>query len=259
MSIRAVLFDLYGTLIHIETDETQGEIYWALSRYLSYHRIRTSPDSLRERYFDLAKQQKRNSAETYPEMDARAVWREILRSGSKRFRPESVASEGAHRVQQVEKRRERLAKELVRLHRALSRRMIERYPGAKELLQSIVGEFQLGIVSDAQVEFAKPEMRITKIRKYFPVQTISSAYGYRKPDPRLFTETCHALRVGPREAIYVGNDMYRDVFGAREAGLKTIMVWSDQGRKDYRDVRADYDARDLYQVLEGIRFLAERH
>ncbi|MEY2342901.1 HAD family hydrolase [Acidithiobacillus sp. IBUN Pt1247-S3] len=259
MSIRAVLFDLYGTLIHIETDESQGEIYWAMARYLSYHRIHISPDSLRERYFDLAKQQKRNSSETYPELDARGAWREILRTGSKHFRPESVASEGEHRVKEVEKRRDHLAKELVRLHRALSRRSIERYPGAKELLQSIAGEFHLGIVSDAQVEFAKPEMRITKIRKYFPAKTISSAYGFRKPDPRLFTETCHALQVRPEESIYVGNDMYRDVSGARQAGLKTILVWSDQGRKEYRDVRADYDARDLYQVLEGVRFLAERH
>jgi putative hydrolase of the HAD superfamily len=52
--------------------------------------------------------------------------------------------------------------------------------------------------------------------------------------------------------------MYRDVYGAQQAGLKTILVWSDQGRKDYRDQRADYDARDLYQALEGIRFLADR-
>ena len=259
MTNRAVLFDLYGTLIHIETDESQGEIYWAIARYLSYHRVRISPDNLRERYFSLAKQQKRDSSENYPEMNARAVWREILRTGSKHFRPESVASEGEDRVREVEKRRERLAQELVRLHRALSRRSIERYPGAKELLESVAGEFQLGIVSDAQVEFAKPEMRITKIRKYFPVKTISAHYGYRKPDPRLFTETCAALQVRPEESIYVGNDMYRDIFGAAQAGLKTILVWSDQGRKDYRDVRADYDARDLYQALEGIHFLAARH
>jgi putative hydrolase of the HAD superfamily len=258
MSIRAVLFDLYGTLIHIETDESQGEIYWALSRYLSYHRIHIGADALRERYFDLAKQQKKHSPETYPEMDARGVWREILRSGAKHFRPEVVASEGEERMHAVEKRRERLAKELVRLHRALSRRMIERYPGAKELLQSIGGEFQLAIVSDAQRDFAKPEMRMTKIRKYFAVKTISSDYGYRKPDPRLFTQTCMQLGVQPQESIYVGNDMYRDVYGAQQAGLKTILVWSDQGRKDYRDQRADYDARDLYQALEGIRFLAER-
>lgn len=258
MSIRAVLFDLYGTLIHIETDEFQHEIYWALSRYLSYHRIQIGPDALRERYFDLAKQQKKFSSEAYPEMDARGVWREILRSGAKHFRPEAIASEGEQRVHEVEKRREHLAKELVRLHRALSRRIIERYPGAKELLQSISGEFQLAIVSDAQSDFAKPEMRMTKIRKYFAVKTISGDNAYRKPDPRLFTQTCAQLGVRPEESIYVGNDMYRDIYGAHQAGLRTILVWTDQGRKDYRDQRADYDARDLYQALEGIRFLAER-
>ncbi|APZ42835.1 HAD family hydrolase [Acidihalobacter ferrooxydans] len=256
MSIRAVLFDLYGTLIHIETDESQGEIYWAIARYLSYHRIRIDADALRERYFELAKRQKRDSGERYPEMDARAVWRAILSDGTRHYRPEAFAGEGPDKQREVEKRRERLARELVRLQRALSRRQIERYPGAKHLLQSIAADYRLGIVSDAQHDFARAEMRITKLRKYFPVKTISDEFGYRKPDPRLFQQTCAALEVLPEETIYVGNDMYRDIYGAHQAGLRTILVWSDQGRKEYRDTRADYDARDLFQVLEGIRFLA---
>lgn len=255
MPIRAVLFDLYGTLIHIETDENLPEIYWHIARYLSYHRIKLDGSELQERYFDLMKKQKRASHETYPEMDARAIWRDILSHGSHHFRPEDFADEGVEKQNKVAKRRERLARELVKLHRALSRKLIERYPGAKGLLQSIADDYRLGIVSDAQRDFASPEMRITKIRKYFPVRTISGDYGYRKPDPRLFLQTCAQLGVRPEESIYVGNDMYRDIYGAKQAGLRTILVWTDQGSKEYADTRADYDARDLYQALEGIRFL----
>ncbi len=258
MSIRAVLFDLYGTLIHIETDETLPEIYRHIARYLSYHRINLDGAELQERYFDLMKKQKRVSGEAYPEMDARALWRDILSHGSRHFRPEAFAQEGEKKQNEVAKRRERLARELVKLHRALSRRLIERYPGAKGLLQSIVDDFRLGIVSDAQRDFALPEMRITKIRKYFPVRTISGDFGYRKPDARLFLQTCARLDVRPEETIYVGNDMYRDIYGAKQAGLHTILVWTDQGRKDYNDTHADYDARDLYQALEGIRFLDQK-
>jgi putative hydrolase of the HAD superfamily len=53
-------------------------------------------------------------------------------------------------------------------------------------------------------------------------------------------------------ALFVGNDMYRDIHGAREAGLKTVMFDSDQGAKAYLDCAPDYtitDFRDLLKIL----------
>ncbi len=60
------------------------------------------------------------------------------------------------------------------------------------------------------------------------------------------------MGVAAGNALYVGNDMYRDIFGAREAGLTTVMFDSDQGKKAYRDCVPDYtitDFRDLLQIL----------
>ena len=62
-------------------------------------------------------------------------------------------------------------------------------------------------------------------------------------------------RVGvPAEnAGYVGNDMHRDIFGAREAGMKTVMFDSDQGTKSYLDCAPDFtitDLRDLLKILD---------
>jgi hypothetical protein len=48
---------------------------------------------------------------------------------------------------------------------------------------------------------------------------------------------------------------HRDIFGAREAGLKTVMLDSDQGNKAYPDCVPDYtitDLRDLLNIL-GIK------
>jgi putative hydrolase of the HAD superfamily len=52
--------------------------------------------------------------------------------------------------------------------------------------------------------------------------------------------------------VYVGNDMYRDIFGAREAGLTTVMFDSDQGTKAHLDCVPDHtitDFRDLLTIL----------
>jgi putative hydrolase of the HAD superfamily len=81
---------------------------------------------------------------------------------------------------------------------------------------------------------------------------IFRAAGYRKPDRRLFQLALDGMAMPAKNALYVGNDMHRDIFGAREAGLKTVMFDSDQGKKAYRDCVPDYtitDLRDLIQIL----------
>jgi len=83
----------------------------------------------------------------------------------------------------------------------------------------------------------------------------SGDHGYRKPDRRLFQFALDGMKVAAGNALYVGNDMYRDIFGAREAGMRTVMVDSDQGAKAYLDCVPDYTITDLRDLL-GILGLA---
>jgi len=39
MAIKGILFDLYGTVIDIETDESLEEIYRGIAHYLTYHGV----------------------------------------------------------------------------------------------------------------------------------------------------------------------------------------------------------------------------
>jgi putative hydrolase of the HAD superfamily len=81
---------------------------------------------------------------------------------------------------------------------------------------------------------------------------VSGDHGYRKPDRRLFQLALDGMGAAAENALYVGNDMYRDIHGAREAGLTTVMFDSDQGEKTYRDCQPDYtitDFRDLLPIL----------
>ena len=39
MQVKGILFDLYGTLIDIETDESMDEIYRAIGHYLTYQGV----------------------------------------------------------------------------------------------------------------------------------------------------------------------------------------------------------------------------
>lgn len=100
MSIRAVIFDIFGILLRIETNEWKNEIYRDMAAYLDYHKINIDPQSLQKTYFSLMKAQKNASQEKYPEIDVIAIWEAFLeaRSGPS------------------PRKRYQFARELVRLH-----------------------------------------------------------------------------------------------------------------------------------------------
>ena len=73
MEIRALLFDVNGTLIDIETDEGMEEAYRAISHFLTYQGIALHRGEVRDLYFQIMKEQFAASTETFPEFDVVAV------------------------------------------------------------------------------------------------------------------------------------------------------------------------------------------
>src|SRR5438034_8960521 len=65
MDIRALLFDVNGTLIDIETDDGLEEIYRAIGHFLMYQGISLHRWEVRDLYFQLMQQQRAESAETF--------------------------------------------------------------------------------------------------------------------------------------------------------------------------------------------------
>jgi hypothetical protein len=63
------------------------------------------------------------------------------------------------------------------------------------------------------------------------------------------------MKLMPAEVICVGNDMYRDIYGASQLGIKTIFVDSNQGKKYHENVTPDYFAPRFEDVLRGVATL----
>ena len=77
MDIRAILFDVNGTLIDIETDEGLEEIYRAIAHFLMYQGILLHRWEVRDLYFQIMQKQRAASTEKFVEWDAVSVWREF--------------------------------------------------------------------------------------------------------------------------------------------------------------------------------------
>jgi putative hydrolase of the HAD superfamily len=239
MAIKGILFDLYGTLIDIETDESLDEIYRGIAHYLTYQGVHLHRWEVRGRYYQIMKEQKEKSGEEHPEIDVEAIWNTLL------------AQDGV----KEDTERRKLALILAQIYRGISRNRLQLYPGVKKVLDALRPAYSMALVSDAQPCFALPEIRAVGLEGYFDPIVISARYGFRKPDKRLIETALDGMKLLPSEVICVGNDMYRDIYGASQCGIKTIFVDSNQGNKYYGNTIPDYIARRFEEVLAGVEAL----
>jgi putative hydrolase of the HAD superfamily len=242
VDIRAIAFDVNGTLIEIWTEDDMKEIFRAIGHFLTYQGIDLRRDEVRDRYLELMKDQRRASAEAYPEFDAVAIWRQLVDENRSAY----TDALGAEKLDQ-------LPVVLAEMYRGISRRKLRLYPFVAQMLDALHGHLPLGLVTDAQSAWARAELHQVGIIDYFDPIIVSGDHGYRKPDRRLFELAVDALEVPAENILYVGNDMYRDIYGAREAGMQTLMFDSDQGTKEHEGCVPDHritDYRDLLSLLD---------
>ena len=146
-------------------------------------------------------------------------------------------------------KREWLPLHLAETQRAVSRRRLRLYPHVRAVLGALAARFPLAVVTDGQSAWARAELHAVGLDGYFDPVVVSGDHGYRKPDRRLFERALAGLGVAAEHAVYVGNDMYRDVYGARAAGMPTMMFASGQGTQTYRDTRPDHVVHDHRALL----------
>ncbi len=243
MKIKAVVSDVYTTLIDIKTDEDNKGPYRTLASYLKYYGVYLSADELKWFFFEKKALQKKRSKETYPEVDYRLIWGDILREN------QYAGADAAAIVPDV-----------VKLHRALTVEKIKLYRGVFEALADLKGggKYKLGIVSDSQVDHSIPELRMLGINGFFDAVVVSSEFGFRKPDVRLFAECLKRLGVSPQESVYIGNDTFRDIKGARDAGMVTILIMTKHGNKNESVATPDFTIEHIDELNEVLKKLEKK-
>lgn len=96
---------------------------------------------------------------------------------------------------------------------------------AEPLLRSLHGKYKLGIVSN----YAIPECVDKLLQKYgfdalFDAVVVSGAVNKRKPSPEIFTRTLNALGVSAAETVLVGDTLDADIEGAKAVGMKAVYI-----------------------------------
>lgn len=95
-----------------------------------------------------------------------------------------------------------------------------------ETLRELSARFRLGIVSNFYGNLEQVCIE-TGVASLMSVMVDSACVGFTKPDPRIFQVALTALQLDPREAIFVGDSLPRDMKGAKGLGMPHIWLVSD--------------------------------
>ena len=68
------------------------------------------------------------------------------------------------------------------------------------------------------------------LRPWFDPILVSSEFGVRKPNPRIFHAVLDEWGIGPGEAVMVGDMLGADVLGAKNAGMRSVLATMQAGR-----------------------------
>ncbi len=123
-------------------------------------------------------------------------------------------------------------------------------PGVHETLQVLRPRgVTLGILSNRRDPFVE-ELENLGIHGYFDFVLAAGEVGIWKPDPGIFHAALErAGNVPPERALYVGDNYYADVQGARAAGMDVVLV-NDRGIFEDADCPTVKDLRELLTLID---------
>lgn len=237
------LFDLYGTLVDIHTDEEVEEVWTRLAYFYGYYGAAYTGEELQKAYTDIVHRRegilKGDNHEVYPEIQIEDVFLEL-------FTSKGVDAD------------ETLAIHAGQFFRVLSIDYVKLYEGAVELLKFLKEQGKgVYLLSNAQRIFTEYEMRALGIYDLFDKVYISSDYQCKKPDVKFYNVLLDELKLDRTKTIMIGNDNRCDIEGAKAAGLSTFYIHSNISpeMKDLSVVKSDFmlEEMDLIKVKEILK------
>ena len=209
MKYTDLIFDLYGTLVDIHTEENQ--ITWEKTAvFFGFYGAHYTAGELKEAFEAGMKQRKAQAGESYecfPDLPCEVTFAQLFRD---KGIVENAEELGFHAAQAF---------------RLFSMEYIKLYDGVMEALAYFrKNGYRLWLLSNAQRVFTAYELRHLGLDDQFDGIYISSDYGCRKPDSRFFRALLEEQKLDISMCLMIGNDRNTDIAGAKAAGMDTLYM-----------------------------------
>ena len=244
MSYTDLIFDLYGTLVDIHTEE--DDLVWEKTAlYFGYYGAAYTGAELRSAFQSAMAAKKARAGQSYecfPDLPFEPVMAQLFREKG------------------VEENADELGKNASQLFRIASTEYIRLFPGVTEALKKLRQDgYRLWLLSNAQRVFTAYELNHLGLVPYFDGIYLSSDFGCRKPDIRFFSALLEERQLKKENCLMIGNDLDTDIAGAKNAGLSTLYMHTnltppDQRAADPNDPH-EYEGWDWEELVEIIEAL----
>ena len=260
------IFDLYGTLIDIRTDEEDINAWEKMALLYRYYGAVYEAEELRETYvsavceaLDASWAEHSGGARTgiagvqAAETPRDAAWKSagIPRTGisqtpGKVFRGTDTSE---IRIETVFRRLyedkgihpdEELVLWTCRIFRIVTTVYIRLFPQVKERMRDLhENGARIYLLTNAQRVFTENELRIFGLEPYFDGILMSSDVYFKKPDRRFYQRLIDTYGLDPSRCLMSGDDAVCDVAGARNAGMDGFLVKHTPARRKGQDSGSD--------------------
>lgn len=209
MNYTDLIFDLYGTLVDIHTEE--NDLVWEKTAlYFGFYGAHYTTEELKTAF--QAELQRREakagqSYECFPDIPFEQIMAELFRAKG------------------IEENADTLGINAAQLFRISSIEYVKLYPGALEALAELRRQgCRLWLLSNAQRVFTAFELRHLGLGEQLDGIYISSDYRCRKPDTRFYRALIEEQGLDIRKCLMIGNDRHTDIAGAKALGMATLYM-----------------------------------
>ncbi|MBS7622642.1 HAD family hydrolase [Candidatus Bathyarchaeota archaeon] len=109
-------------------------------------------------------------------------------------------------------------------------------PGTEWVLETLISKYRLGVVTNTSSErVSYGVIQRLGLNRFFECVVTSAELGIRKPYPGVFHFALREMGVESEEAVFVGNSYTDDVVGSLRAGMRSCFVgeWEEVSERIY--------------------------
>ena len=226
------VFDLYGTLADIRTNEESSYLWKKMTEIYASYGAHYDRGELRKAFRSRCHELEKAAENQWFEPNVTEVFQWCFSQ-----KGITVSLENARNIAIT--------------FRVLSRKYIRVYEGVVELLETLKASGKkIYLLSNAQSDFTRPEITLLGLEKYFDGIFISSEAGVKKPGKEFYEKLLSTYDLEPSESIMIGNDIKADILGAKAVGLSTLYILSDiSPAEDAQQQGEDFGA--TYEIWDG--------
>lgn len=220
------IFDLYGTLTDIHTDEKDRTLWKKAALYYTEHGAPYTAAELRRAYLRLCEAEQQRHRDPLYEIELRKVFRALY--AEKGVRPER-----------------RRVEETAVIFRLTSLKKLRRYDWVLPTFAALRAEgARLYLLSNAQSCFTLPELRALELADAFDGIVISSDAHVKKPSKKIMEVLLTRYDLAIDESLMVGNDQRSDVAVARSVGMDALYLQTETSGPYDPALQAQYELLD---------------